>query len=128
MQLRPSLLRCTRRPTCIAWWTGATAKAAWQIDALVETGIYLWYTLIHIANTGTRACTSRIRIRPRPALVTDAHVASCILSRQTGAMSAAQLGRLIGQAGVLSETTMSARVAWPANTTIENVRDGLVKK
>lgn len=126
MHLRPSLLRFTRRPTCIAWWTGATAKAAWQIDALVEAGIYLWRTLIHIANAGTRACTRRIRIRPRPALVTDTHVARCIFGRQTGAMSAAQLGRLIGQAGVLPETTMGAGVTWPAKTTMENVRDGLV--
>lgn len=43
-------------------------------------------------------------------------------------MLAAQLGRLTGQAGVLPETAMGARISWPANAAKENAQDGLLRK
>lgn len=88
-------------PTCIARWTGATTEAAWQIDALIVAGIHFRSTFVDVTAAGTGTCHTHIGIRPRPALVTDAHISCIIAGGQTGAVAAAQLRRLIGQAGVV---------------------------
>lgn len=120
-------LEISMQPTCIAWRTGATAEAAWQVDALIETGIYSRSTLVKIAITRTRTRRRCIGISPCPALVTNAYKARCIFVRQACAMAAAQLRRLTGQTGVLPQPTMGTRVSWPANAAKIMVEYWLVK-